>query len=385
MSFLSFLSPLSLALLSLLGPQGPAGENPKTGPLKFRKQFIAAESYESVGVFDVNGDKVADLVSGSFWYEGPQYLKRHYVSDIKRQGEYYDDFATLPLDLNGDGRLDFVTGGWFAETLRWHENPGPGKYWPEHAIAKTGNIETIRAWDVDGDGRPELVPNTPGKPLAFFRVTPGQNSPPAFQRVEIAAKHGHGLGFGDVNGDGRGDFIISTGWLEAPKDPLTGTWVLHPDFSLEHSSVPIIVADVNHDGLADLIAGKGHDYGLFWHEQKKDRKGKRSWITHPIDLDNSQFHEMQWVDLNNDGQPELVTGKRYRAHNGGDPGANDHLGLYYYSWNGQGFTKNIISYGPLGEGVGTGIFFSVADLRGSGRPDIIVAGKQGLFVFFNEG
>jgi hypothetical protein len=44
----------------------------------------------------------------------------------------------------------------------------------------------------------------------------------------------------------------------------------------------------------------------------------------------------------------------------------------------------VISYGPAGEGKGAGLFFSVADLRNSGRKDIIVAGKDGLYVFFNE-
>ncbi|MFD3002444.1 FG-GAP repeat domain-containing protein [Pontibacter toksunensis] len=368
-----------------LFPEQILAQTEKAGPIKFRKQFIAAESFESVGVFDVNGDKVPDLVSGNFWYEGPEYLKRHHITDVKRHGEYYDDFATIPMDLNGDGRLDFVTGGWFSETLRWHENQGAGKPWTDHNIAKTGNIETIRAWDVDGDGSLELVPNTPGKPLAFYKVKAGTSTTPEFTRVEVAKTHGHGLGFGDVNGDGRGDFIISNGWLEAPANPFTGSWKLHSEFSIEPASVPIIVTDVNKDGLSDLISGNGHGYGLSWYEQKLDKRGKRSWVTHPIDADNSQFHEMQWVDLNNDGKQELVTGKRYRAHNGNDPGANDDFGLYYYSWNGDSFTKNVISYGSLGEGVGTGIYFSVADLRGTGRPDIIVAGKQGLYVFYNEG
>ena len=376
-------SALLFLLISLL-PE-PDAQTAQPGAVKFRKQLIAAESFESVGVFDVNGDKVPDLVSGSFWYEGPGFTKRHFMADSKRYGEYYDDFATIPMDMNGDKRMDFVSGGWFAEALRWHENPGSDEPWIAHTIARTGNIETVRAWDVDGDGVPELVPNTPGKPLAFYKVNAGTNSDPTFTRVEVTKTHGHGLGFGDINGDGRGDFVISDGWLEAPKDPLTGAWKLHGGFSIEPASVPIIVADVNQDGLADLIAGNAHGYGLYWHEQKAGRKGKRTWIAHPIDLDHSQFHEMQWVDLNQDGQPELVTGKRYRAHNGNDPGANDNLGLYYYTWNGESFTKNIISYGPLGEGVGTGIYFSVADLRGTGRPDIIVAGKQGLYVFFNEG
>ena len=93
---------------------------------------------------------------------------------------------------------------------------------------------------------------------------------------------------------------------------------------------------------------------------------------------------MEWADIDNDGQNELVTGKRYRAHNGNDPGSNDLIGLYYFKWNGESFVKNVISYGPLGIGKGTGLFFSVADLHHSGRKDIIVAGKDGLYVFFNQ-
>jgi hypothetical protein len=130
-------------------------------PLKFIKKQIASESFESVDIFDVNNDKIPDIVSGAFWYEGPDYLKRNFIGTIKRVGEYYDDFSTIPLDINGDGKLDFVTGGWFGKTLVWRENPGNNKEWAEHVIAEPGNIETTRSWDVDGDGVPEIVPNTP--------------------------------------------------------------------------------------------------------------------------------------------------------------------------------------------------------------------------------
>jgi hypothetical protein len=91
------------------------------------------------------------------------------------------------------------------------------------------------------------------------------------------------------------------------------------------------------------------------------------------------------VDIDNDGENELVTGKRLRAHHLKDPGSADPVGLYYFKWNGESFTKMVISYGNHLEGKGTGIFMSITDLRGSGRKDIIVAGKDGLCIFWNEG
>jgi hypothetical protein len=237
----------------------------------------------------------------------------------------------------------------------------------------------MQAWDIDGDGILEIVPNTPRKPLAYYQKT-GSGE---FKKMPVWETQGHGLGFGDVNGDGRGDLIISDGWLEAPADLETGKWIHHPVFQLGDASIPIIVTDVNGDGLADLIAGRGHDYGLSWLEQKKTET-EITFITHKIDPFNSQYHTMDWLDLDGDGKIELLTGKRYRAHNGKDPGGKEDAGLYYFQWNGSSFTKNIISYGPLGEGKGTGLYLSTGDLNKDGKTDIAVAGKDGLVVFFQK-
>lgn len=350
----------------------------------FKKQLIAAESFESVAVMDVNGDQQEDIVSGSYWYEGPHFLKRHYIGPVKRVGEYYDDFSCIPMDVNGDGKIDFITGGWFDGTLRWRENPGNDAEWPMHDIAVTGNIESTRSWDIDGDGFDEIVPNTPGKPLAYYTLIRDKSGKGQFIKTTVTDTQGHGLGFGDINGDGRGDLIVADGWLEAPVDRKQPAWVKHNDFNLGDASVPLIVADVNKDGLNDLIAGQAHGYGLDWYEQKK-MEGKTVFIKHPIDPFHSQYHTMAWVDIDNDGDMELVTGKRYRAHNGNNPGDNDYPSLYYFKWNGESFTKNIISYGPFGEGKGTGVFFAIADLQHSGWKDIVVAGKDGLCVFYNLG
>ncbi|MGO4294505.1 FG-GAP repeat domain-containing protein [Chitinophaga sp. RAB17] len=351
-----------------------------TPSLKFEKQTIAAESYESVAVFDVNNDKIPDLVSGAFWYEGPAYFKRHYIGPVKQYGEYWDDFSTIPFDVNGDGRMDYITGGWFGKTLVWKENPGNDNEWKEHIIATPGNIETTRSWDIDGDGVPEIIPNTPNDPLIIFHHNKATGEFTAHKILD--RKSGHGLGFGDVNGDGRVDIIIPEGWVEAPAAPFTAPWTFHPEFNLGTASVPVIVTDVNKDGLTDLIAGQGHDYGLDWHEQKKDVKtNKRTWIKHVIDPYNSQYHTMAWADIDGDGAEELVTGKRYRAHNDHDPGSDDPCGIYYFKWNGESFTKQVISYGSKG----AGLYFGIYDLTGSGKKDIIVAGKDGLFIFYNKG
>ena len=178
--------------------------------------------------------------------------------------------------------------------------------------------------------------------------------------------------------------ISSFGWYEAPPDLRNGKWIFHPTFELGDVSIPIIVTDLNGDKMNDLIVGNGHGYGLFWMEQQRDATNKITFTKHDIDPYHAQYHVLEWIDLDGDGQNELIAGKRYRAHNGKDPGENDEIGLYYFEWNGESFVKNIISYGPFGEGKGTGLFFSTGDLNGDGKIDIAVAGKDGLAVFHQK-
>lgn len=356
-------------------------------PLCFKERSISSESFETVGVFDVDNDGDMDIVSGGFWYKGPEYNDRVAIGAAKRYGEYYDDFSTIPLDVNGDGHIDFITGGWFGKRLVWKENPGDDGEWPEHLIAETGNIETPRAWDIDGDGVVEIIPNTPNDPLVIYRLIKNDEGKGTgnFEAFKIMGKHGHGLGFGDINGDGRGDLIVHNGWAEAPDKPFNEAWTFHQEFDFGTASIPILIMDVDNDGLNDAIVGQGHDYGLHWYRQNRNRKTNTSnWAKHAIDPYNSQYHTMELEDIDGDGKKELITGKRYRAHNGKDPGGKEHTGLYYFKWNGESFSKQVIDYGPYGTGKGTGVYFSVTDLNGNEKKDIIVAGKDGLNIYYNQ-
>ena len=242
---------------------------------------------------------------------------------------------------------------------------------------------------MDGDGQLEIVPNTPPHPQKFYKLLTDCNGRGTGEFREYVIydedRSGHGLGFGDVDNDGRGEIILSKGWLKAPTDPHGGKWTLHEEFDLgRHAGIPIIVADVNGDGLNDLIVGQAHGYGLDWYEQKLEGQ-KRKWVKHPIDPLISQAHDLWWVDIDGDGQCELITGKRYRAHNGKDPGAYDPLGIYYFKWTGEGFAKQVIDHGPPRQAAGCGIAFQVVDIDGDGRPDIVAPGKDGLYLFRNLG
>jgi len=355
--------------------------------IEWEKIKLDDGAYESAGVFDVNNDGKLDVVCGGYWYEAPDW-KKHKICDVRAEGEYYDDFSTIPMDINGDGFTDFITGGWWGKTLQWRENPkGQPVEWKTHNIDEVGSIETTRAWDVDGDGELEICPNTPGNPLVFFKLnrdSAGKGTG-TFRKIQVTPEgQGHGLGFGDITGSGQGCFITPSGFWEPTGNPLEDKWVFHQEFSLGSASVPIIVADVNGDGVNELIVGQAHGYGLDYYTQKTEG-GKRVWTKHPIDPWFSQYHEMQWVDIDGDGECELVTGNRFRAHCGNEAGETDMCGLWYFKWNGESFTKCVIDHGKKGEASGTGIFMWIGDLFGAGRLDIVAPGKEGLYLFKNLG
>ncbi|MGE3779238.1 MAG: FG-GAP-like repeat-containing protein, partial [Pirellulaceae bacterium] len=354
----------------------------------FRQHAIDPQATYSAGAaIDVNRDGQVDVVVGGAWYEAPQWTK-HVMREVEFIRGRFDDYACLPLDVNADGRMDFLISNYRSEKVAWVENPGDGRgQWAEHVVERPGPMETGRLADVDGDGRPDLLPN--GRDFAAWWeiVPPGSpGGEPRFVRHELPAEVvGHGVGFGDVDGDGRGDIVGPNGWLAAPEDRRQGRWGWHPEFQLDRdASVPILVADVEGDGVADIIWGRGHRTGLWWLEQSR-HDGQRTWIPHAIDTSWSQPHTVELGDLNGDGRPELVAGKRYLGHDGKDPGEWDPLVIYAYSFVSSTRTWQRSEVSPEGGPAGFDLDPKLVDLDRDGDLDVLAPGRSGLYWFENLG
>jgi hypothetical protein len=363
----------ALALLACL-----AWTRGRPEDIGFRKHALDLGANETCAFADLNGDGRLDIVAGENWYAAPRWT-RHKFRELPFANNYIDNFSDLALDVDGDGRPDVVSCSYFSRRLAWWRNPGSaGGTWKETAIDSGFSIEFAFLVDLDNDGRArEILPQFGQEkaPLAWYELRDG-----AFRKhVAAPASRGHGIGAGDVNGDGRNDILTPKGWLEAPPDPRTGDWPWHPDFDL--GSVGFLhVLDVNGDGRNDIVTSMAHDYGIFWLE----RGPASQWTKRIVDESWSQPHALTLADLNGDGRKDLVTGKRYMAHNGRDPGEREPLGVYWYEYRINGgqveWIRHVVDYSTR---TGGGMQIPVADLDRDGDPDFAVAGKSGVFLFEN--
>jgi hypothetical protein len=362
----------------------------ETKELSFTPQLLMVDNNEVCAIGDINRDGLNDIVAGRLWYAAPDFVPRPLRPLTLHPPEYASNNGEYLWDFNGDGWLDLVTSGWGDSQLRWFENPGKeylekGLEWEEHLLVDTKILrsEVGLFEDLNGDETPEFILNSWHEPNPFLIWLLDQDSEgnPIARQKQVGPRNGHGVGIGDINHDGLLDILFDEGWYQQPKD-IEAVWTWHQDWQFDDSSCPVIVQDLNQDGRNDIIWGRGHNYGLYWMEQGPVIRDSTTWKKHVIDESWSQIHAMTWADLDGDGVGELITGKRIWAHTGKDPGANEPAVIYRYVWDPkqQRFSRHEINIGVAS----TGLFIRVNDLNADQKPDVVVAGKTGTFILWQD-
>ncbi|MDB4309133.1 VCBS repeat-containing protein [Porticoccaceae bacterium] len=416
---LFFLAAISCIITANIAAARPS--NVEIPPVEFQQQQLNQYYWsEGANFGDVNRDGVADAISGPYWWEGPAFKKRHEFypatatfDTLNDQGETvtypghegvlgqknsyaFENFFTSVHDFSGDGWNDILVYAAPGEQATLYINPqNPDTHWAGHPILDDLGNESPELADVTGDGRLEIIgirggqfgyatydPQHPTKAWEFHPITQGGKW----------SKYTHGLGIGDINGDGRNDIVFNKGWFEQPNslsaNPL---WKKHSFTFATIGGAQMPVYDVNGDGLNDVVTSlAAHAYGLSWYEQVKTAEGI-SFIAHNIMSDKghenkqgvnfSQLHALALVDVDGDGLKDIITGKTFWAHGPDyDPGRNDPAVLYWFRLTRKQRKVDwepylIDAYSGIGRQIG------VTDIDGDGSPEIINGNKMGVFVF----
>ncbi|APZ95054.1 FG-GAP repeat domain-containing protein [Fuerstiella marisgermanici] len=414
-----FVTRLSIASLVCVASIVSADDDPNWVRIKLDERFRS----EGAAAADLNNDGSPDVVAGDVWYAAPPVdsadhtdASKWKLHEVRMPGDfvagkgYSNSFANAAWDFNKDGWMDVVLIGFPGDPFHWYQNPGKdGGHWKEHIIWTSICNESPEFEDLNDDGTPEFlfgsqpeaqmgfiqIPDKSkvGEKFAFHAVSEPSAEPADAKNRGLdngTFKYYHGLGAGDMNNDGHRDVIIAHGWWESPGDLSSdATWKFHPiRIKVDGKETPlpraanIYADDLDMDGDADLFLSSAHEYGVWWAENK----GDNGWDLHEIDKSYSQTHAVEQVDINGDGQLDYVTGKRFFAHNGNDPGGNDEVVMYWYEVKRtKGQAPTFVPHEILaGKGTGVGTQFEIHDMNKDGKPDIVLSNKKGVNVLLQK-
>ena len=348
---------------------------------------------EGAAVGDFNSDGKLDIAAGSVYYAAPDW-KMNVILD--KAGEYdphqySNSFGNFADDVNGDKRTDLFVVDFPGKETRWYEQPespasGP---WKAHVCTNVTNNESPQYVDVDGDSKRDLLmaiapdqANTdgPDRQMAFLKRPEDTSAqwtirPISAKGAPYTTRYSHGIGAGDLNKDGRLDILCPKGWWECPADANQKEWTWHAA-PLGADCSQMYVFDFDGDGDNDVLSSSAHGQGMWWHEQLKD-----DWKTHEISSAFSQTHSNVLADINGDGLPDFVTGKRFWAHGpNGDIKPNDPAVVFWFELQRKDGTATWIPH-EVDHDSGVGTQFEVADVNGDGLLDIVTSNKKGTYYF----
>jgi hypothetical protein len=375
-------------------PAMATAQTPSSVKIGFKKAVLdTVFRSEGVAVGDFNRDGKADIAAGAVWYEAPEWKMRLTGEKAPEYDpmSYSHAFQTFADDLNGDGWTDLLIVDWPGAMTWWMENPKQGNEpWKQHTVTPVTNNESPQFVDVDGDGKRDLLApfspdpkdfDGPLRRMGFMTRTSDPTAPWTIHAVSQPAapstkRYSHGIGLGDINGDGRKDIICKEGWWEAPPTKSDAEWAFHPA-PLGEDCAQVYAFDIDGDGDNDVLSTAAHKVGMWWHEQLTGGK----WQTHLIDDSFTQTHALCIADINGDGLTDFVTGKRWWAHGPkGDINPGDPAVLFWFELQRKDGKPNWTPHN-IDHDSGVGTQFEVADVNGDGLLDVVTSNKKGVRYF----
>jgi hypothetical protein len=383
---------LALALIGLIPAAAFAQADGKK--ITFKKTVIdTIFRSEGAAVGDFNKDGKPDIAAGSVWYAAPDW-KMQLTGDKAPEVDphaYSRSFQTFADDLSGDGWADIIVVEFPGDVTTWLENPQKaGAPWTKHVLTPVTNNESPQFVDIDGDGKRDLLAafspdaknvDGPEKRMGFMTRGKEPSQPWAIHTVSgenapSTNRFSHGIGLGDVNKDGKNDILVPQGWWEAPEDRLAGDWKFHPA-KLGENCAQMYVYDFDGDGDNDVLSSAAHAVGMWWHEQVTDGE----FQTHLIDDSFTQTHALCLADINGDGLPDFVTGKRWWAHGPkGDINPDHPAVMCWFELSREG-GKPVWTKHQFDHDSGVGTQFEVIDVNGDQLLDVVTSNKKGTYLF----
>lgn len=428
------------------GPAVPKNPNLTFSKLMLHNRFLA----EAVAIGDFNKDGTLDIAAGRRWYAGPftanynvaagEHTYRDGHEDLPITGAAIeintgvsDSWSAFGYDVNGDGWDDIIQisasdmGPMLAGqnpitfgTGNWYQNPkntGNGN-WQKFQISADMKGEHKAYADMTGDGKPEILGTckncNPVQAWGYWQAD--WANPSALWTFHAVSrtyefKDGccgwlHGLGAGDVNGDGKLDLLERSGaWLQpaAAGSPWTFYNVAFsiPEFLGTQPDIGggnMYAYDVDGDGMNDVVTSlNSHGFGLAWFKQGPPGTFSRQMIMNTPEekamygnVAVSQLHTLWLEDMDGDGLRDIITGKTWLAHPyaTGDAGGNDPVEFYIFKLVRTPtvhFEPHLLDADtPTQKAAGGAREFRVVDMNADGLLDIVVANKRGLFVYLGK-